>query len=444
VTRRQAIWLRVVLVPLGVLAGFLLFQHPMRVLETRVVVGFLGALGFGHDVPLVHGPSFLLAAPGHPAYWVLVLPSCSSLGALLALLGLSTVLRSRPGGLPVPLAAGIACATVFVGNIVRIASSAVVGVYLGRVALVLFHNWAGSLFGFLYTLAGFVLMLRLVLPARQVAQTSTGLLPVPAERGLLEAVPGRLGQGEGFGLGGFGGGGGRSRNTADDVLVARLGDADPARRAAAAMVLAERSLGASASALLGMAQVETDERVRGLLALAVVQRRWEPVSGPDMVSLRRWAQAELAWQAGAGSFGELPSGPRLGDYPDGATPALEPLPPLARVLRSVAATSPFALTFELDPDIGDPEPREIWALRHALGAVLAAAWSDVRRSIVVPEHRFEQARVHVRVNRRAESEPGDDPGGQEATTLVARVRFDDQRFARRAAMPASPLVAVEV
>jgi hypothetical protein len=39
VTRRQAIWLRVVLVPLGVLAGFLLFQHPMRVLETRVVVG---------------------------------------------------------------------------------------------------------------------------------------------------------------------------------------------------------------------------------------------------------------------------------------------------------------------------------------------------------------------------------------------------------------------
>lgn len=441
-TRRQAIWLRVVLVPVGVLVGFLTFEHPMRVLETRVVVGLLGAVGYGHDVPLVHGPSFLLAAPGHPAYWVLVLPSCSSLGALLALLGLSTVLRRRPGGLPVPLAVGIACVTVFVGNIVRIASSAVVGVYFGRIALVLFHNWAGSLFGFLYTLAGFVLMLRLVLPARPVVSTSSGLLPVPSRPGLLEAVPG-LGPGERFGSAGLGGGRERTRNAADDVLVARLGDLDPARRAAAAMVLAERSLGASASALLSMVLAETDERVRGLVALAVVQRRWEPVSGPDMVRLRRWAQAELAVQAGAGPFGELPSGPRLGDDPDG-TPVLESLPPLARVLRSVAATSPFSLTFELDPAIGDPEPREIWALRHALGVVLAAAWGDVRRSIVVPEHRFEQARVHVRVDRRSDGEPAAVGPGEQATSLVARVRFDDQRFARRAAAPVSPLVAVEV
>jgi len=439
-TRRGAIWLRVILVPLGVLVGFLTLEHPMRVLETRVVVGLLGALGFGHDVPLVHGPQFLLAAPGHEAYWVEILPSCSSLGAILALVALSTVLRRRPGGLPVPMAALIACTTVFVGNILRIASSTVVGVYLGRVALVLFHNWAGSLFGFAYTLAGFVLMLVLVLPARASDAPSTSLVPVAGRSGLLDAVPG-FGPRQRARVPAFVDRNGRAQTAADEVLVARLGDPDPARRAAAAMVLAERSLGASAAPLLAMALAETDERVRGLVALAVVQRRWEPVSGVEMVRLRRWAQAELAVQAGAGSFGELPAAQRIVDDVD-ASPELEPLPPLARVLRSIAATSPFALTFEVASDVGDPEPREIWALRYALGAVLGAAWQDVRRSIVVPEHRFEQAKVHVLVEGRDTAVPGGDHE-TEGCSLVARVRFEDQRFARRVCLPVSPLVAVE-
>ena len=65
------------------------------------------------------------------------------------------------------LAGVIGVASIVVGNLVRIASSSVVGLLAGRVSLVLFHDWVGSSFGFAYTIGGFVLMLAVLLRRRR-------------------------------------------------------------------------------------------------------------------------------------------------------------------------------------------------------------------------------------------------------------------------------------
>src|SRR5207244_4818418 len=79
------------------------------------------------------------------------------------------------------LALVLACGSVAVGNIVRIAGSVGVGLVWGRPSLILFHDVAGSIFGLAYTLAGYLIMLHVLLPRR-------GSVPafVPAMGGSLE------------------------------------------------------------------------------------------------------------------------------------------------------------------------------------------------------------------------------------------------------------------
>jgi hypothetical protein len=63
------------------------------------------------------------------------------------------------------VATGAAVGTVVAGNILRISASLAVGLVAGRTSLVLFHDWVGSMFGFGYTLGGYVLLLYLLLPS---------------------------------------------------------------------------------------------------------------------------------------------------------------------------------------------------------------------------------------------------------------------------------------
>ena len=62
------------------------------------------------------------------------------------------------------VAVSVAIAFVFACNVARIAASLVVGAHMGDRALVLFHDWVGTLFGLAYTIVGFLLMLYGLLP----------------------------------------------------------------------------------------------------------------------------------------------------------------------------------------------------------------------------------------------------------------------------------------
>jgi exosortase/archaeosortase family protein len=111
----------------------------------------------------VYGTS-VLVAPQHAAPFVAVVtPSCSALGALLAFSAIALFLVPGPR-LRRALAAGTASALVVIVNIVRIALSVVVGFRFGSHAMVVVHDWIGTLLGFFAVLAGFTLFMFLLLP----------------------------------------------------------------------------------------------------------------------------------------------------------------------------------------------------------------------------------------------------------------------------------------
>jgi len=142
--------------------GFLLLEQWTRQCETAAALDLLhlfrlsGATRNSPTSIAVHSRNGELFAAA-------LTPSCSSLASLLALAGLMVL---RPPGPRRRLAAALAAALilVFAGNIIRIAGSVAVGLVAGSESQVLFHDWVGSLFGFTYTLGGFLLMLYFLLP----------------------------------------------------------------------------------------------------------------------------------------------------------------------------------------------------------------------------------------------------------------------------------------
>ena len=141
-------------------AGFYLLVGPVRDLEIRGVMGVLRT----DRVTVVNGDTFqVLAAHGLP-FRAEVTPYCSSLIALLALAVICLfVLRGpllrRLGAL------GVSVLLILAGNVARIAASLWMGDHFGVHWLVLFHDWVGTLFALAYTMAGFFLMLSLLLPS---------------------------------------------------------------------------------------------------------------------------------------------------------------------------------------------------------------------------------------------------------------------------------------
>lgn len=166
---------KVLLVCLGAGVGFSAFHEGMRAFETSAALWVLGVLGADGLRP-VGRTSVLVISGHHPAFHVLITPSCSSLASLLAFGCLGPLAPRRSPGRRA-LAVGSAAGVIAVGNVLRIAASIAVGFVAGRGSLVLFHDWVGSMFTFVYTTSGFILMLALLLSkARDEARPSTGAL----------------------------------------------------------------------------------------------------------------------------------------------------------------------------------------------------------------------------------------------------------------------------
>lgn len=155
-------FLRVFLVLFVSIAGFLLIESPFRVGESHVVAALLGLVGAdGTRVPY---DAVIEIFPGDgPSLLASITMSCSSLSSLLAIACLAFLgpdrLRRRWWS-----ALGIALVVVALGNILRIALSLGAGLLAGRDALILFHDWVGGVFAFIYTLGGYILFLYIVLP----------------------------------------------------------------------------------------------------------------------------------------------------------------------------------------------------------------------------------------------------------------------------------------
>ncbi|NUR63484.1 MAG: exosortase/archaeosortase family protein [Catenulispora sp.] len=161
------VFVRIGVLLAGTVFGFVLLQDRMRALETATTVDVLHLLGAG-SVSRGYQASIVIGTGSHGTFAAVLTAPCSSLASLLALAGLA-VLRPTAARGRLALAVAAALALVFLGNIVRITASVGVGLLVGPSALVLFHDWVGSLFAFAYTLGGFLLMLWFLLPRDGVA-----------------------------------------------------------------------------------------------------------------------------------------------------------------------------------------------------------------------------------------------------------------------------------
>jgi exosortase/archaeosortase family protein len=147
------------------LGGFALLQHASRRLETALAVDLLRLTGTDRVV-VVKGTAAVVTPHRGSPFLAVVTPSCSALASVLAIACLALLVpkTSAPARRIGALIA--ASAVVFVGNIIRIALSLGAGIVRGQGSLVLFHDAVGSMFAFGYILAGYILMLYLLLPDR--------------------------------------------------------------------------------------------------------------------------------------------------------------------------------------------------------------------------------------------------------------------------------------
>jgi len=160
--RTDRVALYVIGVCVAAALGFAVLHQPVRAFEAATAIALLRTLG----ATGVHGggtSSVLVTPAHHAAFFVLVTPSCSSLASLLSFGCLYPLLpRSSAGRSAVALATAVG--VVATGNIIRITASIAIGLVAGRASLVLFHDWVGSMFTFVYTITGFIVMLAMVLP----------------------------------------------------------------------------------------------------------------------------------------------------------------------------------------------------------------------------------------------------------------------------------------
>ncbi|MGH9292909.1 MAG: exosortase/archaeosortase family protein [Acidimicrobiales bacterium] len=176
-SQRVRVWVRVLFVVSATPVAFFVLQGVARARELAVDVAAMRLVGV-HRVPEVVGTAALVVPVHASGFFVEMSPSCSSLASILTLGCLAAVLPRR---LVAPrsrlLAFCFAAVAIFVGNLLRIDLSIGAGVLFGRSSLVLFHDWAGSIFGFAYTIGGFALMLFVLLPSPRAARRA----PSPAE-----------------------------------------------------------------------------------------------------------------------------------------------------------------------------------------------------------------------------------------------------------------------
>jgi exosortase/archaeosortase family protein len=144
-----------------------------RGFEGTVAVDLLHVLGAPQSaIQALGGVMLAVIPPGHGGFMVYIAPACSSLASALSLAFLSLFTPRSLGWwrLCAP-AAAVFC--VVVGNILRLAGSLALGLWDGESSLVLFHDWVGTIFTYVYTVGGYLLMLSLLLALRRRRENTT-------------------------------------------------------------------------------------------------------------------------------------------------------------------------------------------------------------------------------------------------------------------------------
>lgn len=288
-------------------AGFRYGADFLQVHEARWVAEVLAAAGVDSVSPALER-HILVFRPDGEIILAEVTESCSAILSVLGLTALTAVvLRGRRqhalAGLVVAVAAVLAL------NHLRLLASTVAGLVWGAPALVLFHDWVGSLWNLAATLGGFLLMVCITLPAAEraeqdVAGRHTARRPDSWARpglgyrledddvrtasrrlnltGLLYryVLPARVARWMG------------ARREAGRIDY-RIGHLPPAERAAKVRALAGDGLGAHAASLVAVATYDEDPAVLDELATAIAARQWEPVSDHRIAALRLWARGWL-------------------------------------------------------------------------------------------------------------------------------------------------------
>lgn len=303
--RRRSVLLELLGAVVWCYGGFSLFIDGARHVEVRLVMLLLGL--FGEDrVSGSLGDTFLIFGPGGRPMLAELTPSCSALASLLALAALGFfLLRHRPHAL---LGFVAAAAWVVLANQARLIASLLAGVWYGDRALVLFHDWVGALFNFAYTLIGLLILITISMHSaeraeqdrngRHTANRPDNLAKPGLGYRVADIEPPRPGR---YRVISFihrfliprplshWMGDRRERNRVDY----RLGHLSPQDRANQVAALTAKGLGVHTATLLAVAAHETDPIVLDALAGAVAARQWEPVTRPQIASLRLWARAWL-------------------------------------------------------------------------------------------------------------------------------------------------------
>jgi exosortase/archaeosortase family protein len=348
-------------------AGFL------QVHEARWVVGVLDLVGVD-SVSSSLERHVLVFRPDGEIILAEVTESCSSILSVLGLTALTAVvLRGRRqhavAGLVVAVAALLAL------NHLRLVGSTVAGLVWGTPALVLFHDWVGTVWNLAATLGGFLLMVCITLPtAERAEQDAAGRHT--ARRPDSWARPGlgyRLADDEvgrasrRLNLTGF-----MYRYVLPTRVAQRMaarreagridyriGHLPSAERAARVRALADDGLGAHAASLVAVATYDDDPDVLDALATSIAARQWEPVTDHRVAALRLWARGWLLRHperdvVPASAAEPPPTAPQsVPGHETGPVPVRRPVPPLPPMARVPAPVPP------LPPIVRVPAPRPV-------------------------------------------------------------------------------------
>ncbi|WP_104524430.1 exosortase/archaeosortase family protein [Blastococcus atacamensis] len=237
-----------------------------------------------------------------------VTTSCSSILTVIGLTALTfAVLRGRRLHAVLGLAVGLVA--VVAANDLRLIASALAGVHWGEPAMVLFHDWVGTVWTLAATLGGFLVMVHFTLPsAGRAEQDVVGRHT--AGRPTSWARPGL-----GYRAEEVEAAGGERRASLTSYVYRyllprwasrrlagrreagridyRIGHLPPAQRAETACALVADGLGAHTASLLAIATYEEDPEVLDALADAVAARQWEPVTNDRIAAVRLWARGWL-------------------------------------------------------------------------------------------------------------------------------------------------------
>ena len=299
-----------------------------------------------------------------------VTTSCSSILTVIGLVALTVaVLRKRRFHAVYGLAVGLVA--VVVANDLRLIASTLAGLHWGKPAMILFHDWVGTIWTLGFTLIGFLIMVWVTLPTRERAEQDL------AGRHTARRPDSWARPGLGYRVEDLESPAGRRRRSLTGLMHRyvlprwvsrrlaasreagridyRIGHLPADERAAVVRVLVADGLGAHTASLMAVATYEQDVDVLDALADAIAARQWEPVTNDRIAAIRLWARGWLLGRRSVATAHLRDDDPQDRSWDDddtavlavGATPpvpvpAARPVPPPAarRAPRSFALPVP--------------------------------------------------------------------------------------------------------